>query len=549
MPFDAPHYPSPPPKPGHHPVTIVGGGLVGLTLALDLAQRGIPTVLLDDDDTVSTGSRAICMAKRSLEIFHRLGLGQKMLAKGITWNTGRVYVEDHEIYAFDLQPEPGHQYPAFINLQQYYSEAWLIEACQATGQVDLRWRHAVQSVEPNPDGATLSITTPHGPYTFTTDWLLAADGARSTIRRAMDLPFQGRTFQDRFLIADVTMQAPFPTERRFWFNPLFHPNQSALLHKQPDDIWRIDLQLGWDADPIEEQRPERVLPRIQAMLGPDIPFTLEWISLYTFRCRRLERFVHNRVVFVGDSAHQVSPFGARGGNGGIQDADNLAWKLAAVLHGQAPEALIETYDAERIHAADENILHSTRATDFITPKTPAARAYRDAALSLAATHAFARPLINSGRLSRPATLPLTPPNADTWPGAPTPGTPVIDAPLTHNGHPSWLLDHLGPNFTLLDFGPASKPGNHETPGPDPGISIATSRIAIHGTASISPSETTLTTLHLPPTEANSHVIARYNAPPGAAILIRPDTHIAALFRTPTQARIEAAIHHILYSCP
>ena len=534
MPFDAPHYPSPPPKPGHHPATIVGGGLVGLTLALDLAQRGIPTILLDDDDTVSTGSRAICMAQRSLEIFARLGLGERMLAKGITWNTGRVYFKNAEIYDFDLLPDPTHQYPAFINLQQYYAEAWLIEACQATGLVDLRWRHAVTALEAHPQGATLSINTPQGPYTLTTDWLLAADGARSTIRRSMDLPFQGRTFQDRFLIADVTMQAPFPTERRFWFDPPFHPNQSALLHKQPDDIWRIDLQLGWDADPAHEQKPENVIPRIQAMLGPDIPFTLEWVSLYTFRCRRLERFVHGRVVFVGDSAHQVSPFGARGGNGGIQDADNLAWKLAAVLQGHAPEALIQTYDTERQHAADENILHSTRATDFITPKTQAAKAYRDATLRLAATHPFACPFVNSGRLSRPATLPLKPLDSDTWPGAPIPGTPALDAPLTQDGH-HWLLRHLGPDFTLLDFALlGTVEAAPQAPSGQNGTALQT--------------KPTLTTLHLPPTAANRQVIARYNVPPGAAILIRPDTHVAALFLAPTPSRIQAAIRHALNPC-
>ena len=521
MPFDAPRYPSPPPRAGHHPAVVVGGGLVGLTLALDLARRGVATVLLDDEDTVSTGSRAICMAKRSLEIFGRLGLGARMLAKGVTWNTGRVFLRDHEVFNFDLLPEDGHEYPAFINLQQYYAEAWLVEACEGTGLVDLRWRHGVSAVESRPGGASLAVSSPGGPYTLTTDWLLAADGARSTVRRALDLPFVGRTFRDRFLIADVVMQAPFPTERRFWFDPPFHPDQSALLHKQPDDVWRIDLQLGWDADPAEEVKPERVIPRVQAMLGPDARFTLEWVSLYTFRCRRLERFVHGRVVFVGDSAHQVSPFGARGGNGGVQDADNLGWKLAAVIEGRAPAALVGTYDDERIHAADENILHSTRATDFITPKTPAARAYRDAALLLAAAHPFARPFVNSGRLSRPAVLPL--PAGDTWPGAPVPGSAALDAPVAVDGQPGWLLHHLaGPGFTLLVFGEAA-------PVP-PGIAVV--RIAPDAVADV-----------------RGLVAARYGAPDGApdgaAILFRPDAHVAALFRRPDPARVGDAVRRAL----
>ena len=133
-------------------------------------------------------------------------------------------------------------------------------------------------------------------------------------------------------------RADFPSERRFWFEPLFHPGQSALLHKQPDNIYRIDLQLGWDADPEEEKKPERVIPRLRKALGRD-DFRLDWVSVYTFQCRRLEKFVHGRIVFAGDSAHIVSPFGARGGNGGLQDVDALGWRLAAVLHGKA-EAVI-----------------------------------------------------------------------------------------------------------------------------------------------------------------------------------------------------------------
>ncbi len=517
MPFDAPRYASPPAGPGHHPVVVVGGGLVGLTLALDLAQRGVRVVLLDDDDSVSTGSRAICMAKRSLEIFARLGLGRRMLDKGVTWNTGRVFLRDHELFDFDLLPDPGHEYPAFINLQQYYAEQWLVEACEATGLVELRWKHALSCVSPDATGATIAVACPAGAYTITTDWLLACDGARSQVRRTLDLPFTGKVFRDRFLIADVVMQAPFPSERWFWFDPPFHRNQSALLHKQPDDVWRIDLQLGWDADPEQESRPERVIPRIQAMLGPDARFTLEWVSLYTFRCRRLERFVHGRVVFVGDSAHQVSPFGARGGNGGVQDADNLGWKLAAVLHGEAPETLIATYDAERVVAADENILHSTRATDFITPKTDAARAYRDAALLLSGRHAFARAFVNSGRLSRPCVLPLVPPDSDTWSRAPRPGTPAMDAPILVDGQPAWLLNHIK-GWTLLFAGQAS-----DAPCL-PGLVV----VAI--------------------TEADDpeHLVARrYAMPAGAAILIRPDQHVAALFRLAEATRIERAMAHAI----
>ena len=511
MPHVSPRYGATPPSASgmRHPAVVVGGGLVGLTLALDLAQRGVPVVVLDDDDTVSTGSRAICVAKRTLEIFARLGLGPRMLAKGITWHVGRVFAGDREIYSFDLLPEDGHQYPAFINLQQYYVEEWLVEACLAAG-VDIRWRHRVIGISSRPDGAAVSIQTDAGNYTLDADWLLAADGARSFTRQTLGLPFVGRVFRDRFLIADVRMQAPFPTERWFWFDPVFHPNQSALLHKQPDDIWRIDLQLGWDADPEAERDPARVRARVQAMLGPAARFTLEWVSVYTFRCRRLERFVHDRIVFVGDSAHQVSPFGARGGNGGVQDADNLAWKLAAVLGGASP-TLIGTYDDERILAADENILHSTRATDFITPKTPAARAYRDAVLSLAAVHPWARAMVNSGRLSRPCRLALAG-DSDQW-DAVQPGDPAVDAPVEGG----WLLDRLGRGFSLLSFGPVPAPvldGVTAVPVPPGGIAAG-----------------------------------RYGAPPGGVVLIRPDHHVLATFDRFDAARIRAAIAACLHRVP
>ena len=158
---------------------------------------------------------------------------------------------------------------------------------------------------------------------------------------------------------------PFPadrTERWFWFDPPFHPGQSVLLHREADNVWRIDFQLGWDADPEAEKQPERVMPRIRAMLDSQgyaqIGFELEWVSVYTFPCRRMASFRHGRVLFAGDAAHQVSPFGARGANSGVQDADNLLWKLQLVLDGAAPAALLDSYSAERAFAADENLLNA-----------------------------------------------------------------------------------------------------------------------------------------------------------------------------------------------
>ena len=319
------------------PVVVVGAGPVGLAASIDLALRGVPVVLIDDADHIGAGSRGICWSKRTLEIFDRLGVGEKLVAQGVTWKLGKVFHGDELVFAFDLLPEDGHKMPAFINLQQYHVEKALVDRATELDLVDLRWKNRLIAVEPRNDHVLLTIDTPDGPYKLEADWLIAADGARSSTRDLLGLTFSGVTFEDKFLIADIRMAADLPTERRFWFDPPFHSGQSALMHRQPDNIWRIDLQLGPDADAAEEQQPERVTARLKRMLG-DRPFELEWISVYRFNCRRLDRFVHGRVVFVGDAAHQVSPFGARGANSGIQDAENLAWKLAAVIKGEAGAA-------------------------------------------------------------------------------------------------------------------------------------------------------------------------------------------------------------------
>ena len=433
-----------------------GAGPVGLAAAIDLGQRGVEVVVLDEDDTVSSGSRAICWAKRTLvEFFDRLGAAAPMMAKGITWNRGKLFHRDRLLYSFDLLPEPEHRFPAFINLQQYYVEAALVERANEVAGVELRWKNRVVGAKQLNDGVALELETPEGGYALTADYVIAADGAKSQLRQLLGLEFEGRTFEDRFLIADVRMKADFPTERWFWFEPPFHSGPSALLHRQADDIWRIDLQLGPEVDPEEERTPERVIPRLEAMLGPERPFELEWVSVYRFQCRMLQRFRHGRVCFAGDSAHQVSPFGARGGNSGIEDADNLAWKLELVLKGAASEALLESYDSERVPAQRENVAISSRTINFMSAKGPAALAFRDAVLELAEGTPFARAFVNSGRLSTPAVLccsPLNTPDRDGFSGALVPGAAALDAPVSKEGNEGWLLAELGGDFTLLVFG-------------------------------------------------------------------------------------------------
>jgi len=507
-----------------HPVVIIGAGPVGLTLALDCASRGQPVVVLDDNNTVSIGSRAVCYAKRTLETWDRLGVGEGFAARGIQWKVGKVFFGDNLAYQFDLLPEAQHKMPAMINLQQYYLEEKLVEACAASPLVDLRWKHKLLSLEQHNDYAALTVETPDGVFKMEATWLIAADGANSDTRRMTGADFSGHFFQDRFLIADVVMKdASFPTERWFWFDPPFHRGQSVLLHKQCANVWRIDFQLGWDTDPVEEKKPENVMPRIQAMLGPDVEFELEWVSVYQFACRRVDQMRHGRVLFIGDAAHQVSPFGARGANTGVQDCDNLAWKLKAVVSGDAPPALLDSYHEERAFAADDNLLNSTRSTDFITPKSRCSLRLRNAVLELARTEAFARPLVNSGRLSTPTPYvksSLNTPDSDSFQGAMRPGTNCADAPVQRNGQDAWLLNQLGQGFVLLSFGPAEPvcAGN------------VTARVLEVG-KDIQDMEGVLA--------------ARYDATPGTVYLIRPDQYVAARWRQFDAQQVAAALRRAI----
>jgi 3-(3-hydroxy-phenyl)propionate hydroxylase len=539
-----------------HPLVIIGAGPVGLSLALDCAARGLACVVLDDNNSVSIGSRAVCYAKRTLEVWDRLGVAAPLVEQGVNWQIGKVFFRDELAYQFDLLPQTAHHMPAMINLQQYYLEAALVAACQRQPLVDLRWKHKLSALtqadaEGDDSPARLTITTPDGSFQAEADWVVACDGANSDTRQMLGADFAGKFFQDRFLIADVVLEdsgAALPAaqqacatasgwqqlgsapERWFWFDPPFHPGQSVLLHKQCDNVWRIDFQLGWDADPVQEKQPENVIPRIQAMLGPHTRFELEWVSVYQFACRRIKQFRHGRVLFAGDAAHQVSPFGARGANSGVQDADNLAWKLAAVLARRAPAALLDSYHAERSFAADDNLRQSTRSTDFISPKSRTSLRLRNAVLELAKTEAFARPLVNSGRLSTPTpylTSALNTPDApsDEFAAGMQPGSPCADAPLLKAGQAGkagWLLQQLGQGFVLLSFG--ALPDLSDWPELSACQPLAVGR-DIEDSAGL--------------------IAQRYDGRPGSVYLIRPDQYVAARWRHFDAAKINAALRRCL----
>jgi 3-(3-hydroxy-phenyl)propionate hydroxylase len=398
----------------------------------------------------------------------------------------------------------------------------------------VRWRHEVVGIGNAGDRVVVDVHTPAGAYRSSCDYLVAADGHRSPIRRMLGLDFEGRVFEDHFLIADVSMKSPFSAERRFWFDPPFNPGQTALLHKQSDDVWRIDFQMGWHIDREQALSEASVEAKVRGFLGADADFEYEWVSLYTFQCRRMRHFVHDRIVFAGDAAHLVSPFGARGANGGIQDADNLAWKLALILERKAPPSLLQSYDAERIRAADENILASSRSTDFMTPKSRASRAFRDAVLDLARDYPFARRLVNSGRLSVPCVLedsPLNTPDEDEFTPKQRPGTPCIDAPVAIGGTRDWLLRRLQGGFRGLYFADGLDAAPAEIEGMRaleiPVETLIVRRYDAGGVEDV--------------VDIDGLIQAHYDARPGTYYLVRPDQHVAGRWRRFDRAAVERAL--------
>jgi 3-(3-hydroxy-phenyl)propionate hydroxylase len=393
-----------------YPIVIVGGGLSGLTLGCDLANRGVDCVLLDEDDTIGVrgaSSRGIVYAQKTLEIFAHLGTYPRLREKGITWADAKTLAGNDVVYSFNLQSASASEQPPFINLQQFYVEWFLVDRIGELGHCDLRWKNRVTKVEQGDGFVTVSVETPAGAYALEAQWLVDATGVNSPIRRGFGLETHTARSADRWCITDVRFKERFPTERWTWVEAPFNENRAVWQHLMGDEVWRLDYQMDPDCDPDHVSRREVAEARLRAHLG-DIEFELVWVGPYAYRDHLLERFRHGRVFFIGDAAHVVSPFGARGGNSGIQDAYNLGWKLALVQAGRAPEQLLDTYDAERQPAARENLAVTSRTARFLAPRSGAERTLRDAAIALARRHPFARPLVNTGRMSVANPYPASP---------------------------------------------------------------------------------------------------------------------------------------------
>ncbi len=407
-----------------HDIVIVGGGLAGLTLACALAQFGVKALLLDEDNTVGVkgaSSRGICYAQKTLEIFKRLGLYDRIAAKGVQWSVGRTFAGHDEVYSFDLKNQQTHNVsvqPPFINIQQFYVEGFLVEQIYQNKvgtadkpSVDLRWSHRITAFEQTGDFATLQLRTPAGSYTLEATHVVDCSGARSPFRAWCGVSVTAKKGDDRWCIADVRFKNPPAVERHTWIEAPFNENRAVWQHLMADGVWRIDYQMRPDADPEEVSREDVVRERINGQLGRKVDpneYEIVWVGPYAYRSECLDQLRHGRVLFVGDAAHVVSPFGARGGNSGVQDADNLAWKLAAVVQRRAAPELLDSFHAERHEAAKHNVLVTNRTARFLRPLDGAERVFRSAAISLAKRHAFARQLVNTGRMSSPNVYSQTP---------------------------------------------------------------------------------------------------------------------------------------------
>lgn len=537
--FDA-WLPSQNPAEQHAPVVIAGAGPIGLVTALALAQQGVRCVVLEAERQVSEGSRAIVFTRRSMEILQQVGVARRVTENGLPWRFGNSIYRGQRVFRMENPHDPDDRFFPLINLQQQYLEQYLVEACAQQPLVELRWGNRLLSFTQDGQGATLEVDTAEGPYTLRADWLVAADGARSSVRAQMGLQLEGASYEGRFVIADIRVDLPLPTERLAFFDPDWNPGNTILMHREPHGIWRLDYQLPPGETPEDALQPASLKARIDAQLAmighAGVPWEMDWSSVYSARALTLTDYVHQRVLFVGDAAHLLPIFGVRGANTGFQDAQALAWRLALVAKGVAPAGLLQSYSSERVGAAREIIDEAGKSTRFMAPPSRGFRLLRDAVLSLSLTQPFVGPLYH-WRTSRPheyAGSPLNAENDDNarFTAGPGHGAPPRNVRLGEDDH---LLDHLDHRFTLLAAtGSGIPPAVQAVIGDARARGLPLQVIAVGAGQPVTGAD-----LALP--DADGHLRERHGLVEGGAYLLRPDQHICARWTALDAQRLRAAL--------
>ncbi|WP_283603253.1 FAD-dependent monooxygenase [Serratia proteamaculans] len=531
-------------EPRRHQVVIVGGGPVGLSLALALAKQGIASLIVENDTQVCTGSRAACISRRSLEILDKLGLADTFVGKGLAWTRGRSFYQGDLVMQFDMLLDDNQQFPAMINLQQYYIEQFLLdEVLRHDDLIELRWGTELQSLVHHDHGVTLSLKANDIDYPLEADWLIACDGGRSRVREQLGLHLQGEVHHGRFAIVDIELESETPAERRVWFETALRPGP-MWMHRQPDNIWRIDYLLEDHVSDEEGLKPENVLPvveRFLEMVGEKGKWRPIWISMYNAKALSLDSYHHGRVLFAGDAAHVVPIFGVRGLNGGLDDAYNLGWKLAYVLKGLAPEALLTSYSSERRAAWCENAGQASRSAEFMCPATPAGSTLRNAVLSLAARHPQFSSLINPRQThsicytDSPLNTPVASPPETS---GPQPGAVLPEFPLLLNGKPQHLTRLLDArHFTLLRF------LAHDTTAAQEIDRQPLLRVVTIGRPG-QPQSGDAGAVEDP----HGQLHAAYSGPAGALYLVRPDGHVCWRWTKSDHATPEMIKQALLRAC-
>ncbi len=498
-------------------VAVIGNGPVGQTAALLLARHGVPVTLLDGRPARDkVGSKAICQQRDVLDVWESVGAGRRIADEGLTWSTARTYHREIELFALTLQDASTSVFPPFVNISQSRVEEILDERIAAQPLIDVRWNHRVERIDQDATGVRL--VTDDG-VRITADYALACPGAHcEELHRALGVVFEGHSFDDRFLICDIRADLPgWARERRFYFDPVWNPGRQVLIHPCPDSVFRIDWQVPADYDLTEEERSGALDARIRAIVG-EADYEIVWKSVYRFHSRVADRLRVGRVLLAGDCAHLMSPFGARGLNSGVADAENAAWKLAYVLRGWADDTLLDSYHAERHAAAVENLEVTTATMNFLVPHDEAQRALRERVLVGAATDPALRARVDSGRFSEPfwyVRSPLTTlDDSRPFAGRPPRGTvpppgPGILAPDVRVGGTTRLRALLRDGFCVLATAGAELP--------DPSTLGRPVRV-----------------LRLPDVDPDGAVARALGARPGESWLVRPDAYVAAVVREPAE---------------